>query len=173
MVVILSWPQYVKMLFQQGPVSFIGALSTEWYDWILGSSQNKYCRLTSIGIPMLKIIRSRDHLIFNMGIPIYGKDSLYIETGSWWLFWKILSDQWQQDSAVLFICISSLSNLARQVMHHGGQGHWPLDSGSRFTKRWDVPGRDQVMKLWGDISKYCYGFKVSLVVHQNCYWYDW
>ena len=30
---------------------------------------------------MLKIRRSRDHLIFNMGIPILGKDGLYIETG--------------------------------------------------------------------------------------------
>ena len=31
---------------------------------------------------MLKIRRSRDRLIFNMGIPIPRKDSLYIETGS-------------------------------------------------------------------------------------------
>ena len=30
---------------------------------------------------MLKIRRSRDRLIFNMGIPIPGKDSLYIEMG--------------------------------------------------------------------------------------------
>ena len=34
-------------------------------------------------IPMLKIRRSRDRLIFNMGIPIHGKDGLYIETGPW------------------------------------------------------------------------------------------
>ena len=39
------------------------------------------CRLTRIGIPMLKIRRSHDRLIFNMGIPIPGKDGLYIETG--------------------------------------------------------------------------------------------
>ena len=39
------------------------------------------CRLTSIGIPMLKIRRSRNRLIFNMGIPIPGKNGLYIETG--------------------------------------------------------------------------------------------
>ena len=39
--------------------------------------------LTSIGIPMLKIRRSHDHLIFNMGISIPGKDGLYIETGLW------------------------------------------------------------------------------------------
>ena len=30
---------------------------------------------------MLKIRRSCDRLIFNMGIPIPGKDGLYIETG--------------------------------------------------------------------------------------------
>ena len=30
---------------------------------------------------MLKIRRSRDRLIFNMGIPIHGKDGLYIEMG--------------------------------------------------------------------------------------------
>ena len=32
-------------------------------------------------IPMLKIRRSCDRLIFNMGIPIPRKDGLYIETG--------------------------------------------------------------------------------------------
>ena len=37
----------------------------------------------TIRIPMLKIRRSRDRLIFNMGIPIPGKDSHYIETGPW------------------------------------------------------------------------------------------
>ena len=30
---------------------------------------------------MLKVRRSRDRLIFNMGIPIPGKDGLYIEKG--------------------------------------------------------------------------------------------
>ena len=32
---------------------------------------------------MLKIRRSHDRLIFNMGIPIPGKDGLYIEIGPW------------------------------------------------------------------------------------------
>ena len=41
------------------------------------------CRLASIGIPKLKIRRSRDRLIFNMRIPISGNGSLYIETGPW------------------------------------------------------------------------------------------
>ena len=39
------------------------------------------CRLTSKMIPMLKIRRSRDNIIFNMGITAPGKDDLYIETG--------------------------------------------------------------------------------------------
>ena len=46
-----------------------------------GAVSIKGCRLTSIGIPVLKIRRSCDRLIFNMGIPIPGKDGLYIETG--------------------------------------------------------------------------------------------
>ena len=46
-----------------------------------GGRLNIKCRLTSIRIPMLKIRRSRDRLIFNMGIHITRKDGLYIETG--------------------------------------------------------------------------------------------
>ena len=34
---------------------------------------------------MLKKRRSHDRLIFNMGIPIPGKDGLYIETGPWYI----------------------------------------------------------------------------------------
>ena len=33
-------------------------------------------------IPMLKIRQSRDRIVPNMGIPIPGKDSLYIKTGA-------------------------------------------------------------------------------------------
>ena len=43
---------------------------------------NIKCHLTSIGIPMLKIRRSRDRIIFNMEIPIPGRDGLYFETVS-------------------------------------------------------------------------------------------
>ena len=38
---------------------------------------------------MLKIRRSRNRLIFNMWIPIPGKDGLYIEMEPW-LQWKLL-----------------------------------------------------------------------------------
>ena len=37
-------------------------------------------------IPMLKIRRPNGRLIFNMGIPIPGKDGLFIETGPCWLY---------------------------------------------------------------------------------------
>ena len=50
---------------------------------ILGGVSIYWCRLTSIEIAMSKIRRSRDRLIFNMGILIHGKDGLYIETGPW------------------------------------------------------------------------------------------
>ena len=51
-----------------------------------GLSQYEDIILPVYGITMLKIRRSRDRLIFNMGIPIPGKDGLYIETGPW-TFW--------------------------------------------------------------------------------------
>ena len=47
---------------------------------VLGAVPINRCHLTSIGIPMLKTRRSHDHLIFNIGISIPGKDGLYIET---------------------------------------------------------------------------------------------
>ena len=57
------------------------------------------CRLTSIAIPMLRIRRSRDRLIFNMGIPIPGEDGLHIETG------------------IRFICIDWLSIVSTHNWH--------------------------------------------------------
>ena len=48
---------------------------------IKGQGGVSICGLTSIGIPMLKIRRSCDRLIFNMGIPIPGKDGLHIKMG--------------------------------------------------------------------------------------------
>ena len=41
--------------------------------------------------PLQKIKWSWDHIIFNMGIPITGKDSLYIEMGPWFLETRLLS----------------------------------------------------------------------------------
>ena len=46
-----------------------------------GGGLNVKIYLTSIMILMLKIRRSCDRLILNMGIPIPGKDGLYIEPG--------------------------------------------------------------------------------------------
>ena len=42
--------------------------------------------LPGMAIPMLKIRRPNGRLIFNMEIPIPGKDGLYIETGPWYPF---------------------------------------------------------------------------------------
>ena len=41
-----------------------------------------------MGIPMLKIRRSRDRLIFNMGILILVRQHLYTETPLWFKFWN-------------------------------------------------------------------------------------
>ena len=74
------------------------------------------CRLTSIRIPILKIRRSRDRLIFNLGIPIPKIDGVYIETGPW-------SSHSDRESGLAFtelatrpaIGPSKLSKLACQV----------------------------------------------------------
>ena len=50
-----------------------------------------------MGIPMLKIRWSWDHLIFNMGIPILARWHLYIETAPWSLIHvMMLSYQYNQ-----------------------------------------------------------------------------
>ena len=63
-------------IFQQRRYSLENGVFGSRIFW--GPSQYKD-GVTGIGIPMLKIRRSRDRLIFNMGIPIPGKDGLYIE----------------------------------------------------------------------------------------------
>ena len=50
--------------------------------------------------PMLKIRRSRDRLIFNMGIPIPGKDGLHTETGTRKLRYLV----WSPYTCVLSMC---------------------------------------------------------------------
>ena len=47
----------------------------------LGAVSIRKTVLPGMAIPMLKIRRPNGRLIFNMGIPIPGKDGLYIETG--------------------------------------------------------------------------------------------
>ena len=50
----------------------------------LGAVSIRKTVLPGMAIPMLKIRRPNGRLIFNMGIPIPGKDGLYIETGPWY-----------------------------------------------------------------------------------------
>ena len=56
---------------------------------IISNKMSSY-QYRNIGILMLKIRRSRDRLIFNMGILIPGKDNLCIETGPKVLQWPPL-----------------------------------------------------------------------------------
>ena len=53
--------------------------------------------LQGMAIPMLKIRRPNGRLIFNMGIPIPGKDGLYIETGPCQLYGQNISLQTSPD----------------------------------------------------------------------------
>ena len=54
--------------------------------WHLGAVSIKWCRLTSVGIPMSKIRRYHDRLIFNMGIsiPLYwdGAQESWVSSGT-------------------------------------------------------------------------------------------
>ena len=62
-------------------ISYTGKVTS--LNWIRaqGTVSTWRYHVTSIGIPMLKIRRSHDSLIFNTGISIPGKDGLYIGTG--------------------------------------------------------------------------------------------
>ena len=62
-----------------------------------------------MGIPMLKIRRSRDRLIFNMGIPILVRWHLHIETAPW-PQWIIVYKIWQslRKNSMRIICVIGL-----------------------------------------------------------------
>ena len=69
--------------------------SLHWYNGmsVLNKGPGPRLKIKTVfpgmGIPMLKIRRSRD-IIFNMGIPILVRQHLYIETVPWLLFcWRI------------------------------------------------------------------------------------
>ena len=64
----------------------------------MGARFNTKTVFSGYGIPMLKIRRSWDRLIFNMGIPILVRRHLYIETVPWSLqlvwFWIGYTQMW-------------------------------------------------------------------------------
>ena len=62
-----------------------------------------------MGIPMLKIRRSWDHLIFNMGIPMLIRQHLYIETTPDWLLVR---------SCVYVQCLQALLTEIHKVTSH-------------------------------------------------------
>ena len=65
-------------------------LVSTWCWWPGGVSTQKCC-INIIGIPMLKIRRSCDRLIFNMGIPIPGKTVFILRHAD---FRMMMSWQW-------------------------------------------------------------------------------
>ena len=66
---------------------------------------------------MLKIRRSHDRLIFNMGIPIPGKNGLYIETGPRCCFngTVMLSIYWSPDLCSIYGSIICASHIAQVI----------------------------------------------------------
>ena len=58
---------------------------------VKGGHLNKKMSPYEYRVPMLKIKQSCNNLIFNMGIPIPGKDDLYIETLESHHLWSHLS----------------------------------------------------------------------------------
>ena len=75
-------PSYLALLSYSG-LTF-GNVRFQYIElWcVLGAVSVSKCRLTSMGISMLKIRRSHDRLIFNMGIPITGKDGFLYRDGA-------------------------------------------------------------------------------------------
>ena len=76
-----------------------------------GAISIQKCRFTSIGISMLKIRWTCDHLIFNMGIPIPRKYDLYTETGLWYHKKPGHQQTWYQPSANNIIPLSAWEGL--------------------------------------------------------------
>ena len=84
-ITVLHW-NFAGTLTALLSILLVNFRTTRQLSWLwglrdLGTVSIERCRLTSIVIPMLKTRRSRNRLIFNMGIPIPGKDGLYIEIG--------------------------------------------------------------------------------------------
>ena len=86
--------------------------------------------LASIGIPKLKIRRSHDRLIFNMGIPIPGKDGLYIKMGPWILSSYLikLEDVW-------------LAGITISQTPFNCPNEWQLYSPADNVCNWQISGR--------------------------------
>ena len=77
----------------------------------LGAVSIRKTVLPGMAIPMLKIRRPNGRLIFNMGIPIPGKDGLYIETGPW-KSWGFMVKYQDIIHSLRFYCVSIISDIA-------------------------------------------------------------
>ena len=73
--------------------------------------------LPGMAIPMLKIRRPNGRLIFNMGIPIPGKDGLYIEMGprpSSWITHQLTIYSWQS----IYLCYNERLHCGKILLHY-------------------------------------------------------
>ena len=89
----------IKSNFPQRNAILLLSIALPCAEWLSLENQTDVCNADSLSTvrawgrgnikmssyqyrdPHAKIRRSRDRLIFKMGIPILGKDGLYIETG--------------------------------------------------------------------------------------------
>ena len=91
---------------------------------IYGGISIQRFRLISIGIPVLKIRRFRDRLIFNMGIPIPEKDGFYIETGPCFLLLSAMRNsaafphvsQYVSDDSPLEVALYNLAPWSSEIL---------------------------------------------------------
>ena len=111
--VVYRPPLAVTLYHKHPKYHVIINVGEQWPVWIRvyespGGRLSIKCRLTRIGILMLKIRRSRDHPIFkNVGIHIPEKDGLYIQTEPDSLRTLALAQTWD----VIIIWASSCSPL--------------------------------------------------------------
>ena len=98
-----------RLFYLHHGISYSGKMTSLYWIRALGAVSIERCHLISIGIPMLKIRWSHDRPIFDMGIPIPGKDGLYIETDPRSLLSHPIND--------LLLC-STNPSLKNQLTHH-------------------------------------------------------
>ena len=78
-------------------------------------------RLSGYGIPILKIRRSRDRLIFNMGIPIQVSWHLYIDTAPWVRLQNVIivNSVWSSDTIWRHWLGTHVIHLSKNSDHDG------------------------------------------------------
>ena len=107
--------------------------------------------------PMLKIRRSRDRLIFNMGIPIPRKDELYIEMWPRLLLGLLsrypifMSSHWnslEYRIPINLICEIPISVLVAEAWLHEWEG--ARSETAAIAARWHAPSHTDIVSSFAD-----------------------